>query len=53
MNESTARRDRDGVCSIIRAQLFQDVLYVDLYGVLGDKEILCDIAIPISILNVA
>ena len=41
------------MCPIARPQLSQDVLEVSLHRMLGDKEPLCNIAIPISLGHLA
>src|ERR1700752_4808428 len=53
LNYPPARSDRDGMCPVACAQLSQDVLEVSLYRVFGNKEPLCDIAIPISLDHLA
>jgi hypothetical protein len=53
VNKSVPRCDRDGMCTIAPPQLSKDVRHVGLDGVLGDKQPLCDIAIPISLSNLA
>src|SRR4029077_20850120 len=43
---------RDGMRPIVRSQLAEDVLSMNLHGMLGQKEPISDVAIPISFLDV-
>jgi hypothetical protein len=52
MNEPAPRCDRDGMRPIARSQLVQNVFEMNLHGMLGQKEPVADIAIPISFLDV-
>jgi hypothetical protein len=53
MNEPAPRCDRDRMRPIAVRQLVQDVLEMNLHGMLGQKEPFSDVAIPISLLDVA
>jgi len=46
-----ANTDRDGLRSILRAELVHDVLDVDLYGLLRDREALANVPIAVALGN--
>jgi len=51
MDESAANTDRDGLCSVLRAELVHEALNVDLYGLLRDRETLANVPIAVTLGN--
>jgi hypothetical protein len=52
MDKAATQSDSESLCAIIGAELAENMLQVNLYRLFSDEELVCDVAVAISLRQV-